>query len=281
MKTFKKFITETNIPEDPDDYYDHEGNGSGMEDAERAHLILTHMYEHVYNLKNPKIPDLNVPSRPISLPTPTFHLKDKSGNLIRKYGWDTWHAPLSAAGKTVAAISHATGSLTGLIGDRQLDNDQRGKIVSDLMEKRIMPFVESFQDDHRKLTKTLYDHSPEFKEHVEILRGHGINLDDISDTHLYDYFNGALRGHQVGAVSVLGNFMSDRSRHDQAQRYFTEENNKAVTIHNHPLGLVLSGGPRLSSTGRDDHPTTVHEPHPTNPNEMVDVTHVYKGHWRR
>lgn len=271
MKQFKQYIKE--MTEDPDDYYDHD-SGDSDDHIKRAGVLLTHMYDHIYNESKPQIQHIEQPHRFVALPLPSYNINDKSGNISRMYGWHSWHKPLNSAAFSMASLSHGVGALTGFIGDKNMEMEERNSHIKRITD-RIMPFVENFEGQHRTLTKILHDHSPEFREVTRPFLEGGLSLDHISDAHLYSYFGKLMQGHQVGAIHSIGDFTENRSSHDRLQDLFSKENNRAVTLHGHPLGLVFEGGPVISqkNIGRNS-ADIIKEPHPTTGN-LVDVTHRF------
>jgi len=260
MKKFKSYLTEV---------------AGGGDPIKRAHHNISNILKDLHTKS--QIPNPNRKGETIGLYAPTYDIMEGGkvidghsfgGKFNRRYRWNNWSSALSALSTAMTVQQHAFGILSGNHQGRDLSleeidaNDNR-------VHDRFAPAIETFKSQHQRYLEDLRMFHPEIKRNLDVLHGMGHSIERVNDIQFHNALLRKISNHQDEIAQRFGGRTGEI--HDELQDFFTKENNRAVTVHNHPLGLMLSGG----LSGNPSKPV-VEERHPTDLHKMVDISHRYE-----
>ena len=274
MKNFKSYLTEVFNNEDEDD----DGISETQRRREEAHDNIAEILSDLHGKSHIPHPH---PSRTdtIGLFYPRVNIYEGgrtvygdgvSGKMNRRYRWENWHNGLNALAIAMVHQDHAMGNLSGNREGRELSNDEIDS-NRNMLRSRFNGVVDGFRAQHEHYLTDLHGFHPEIRKNIDVLQKLGERIPDINKIQFDIAINTHLVGHQM---ALLRRVMADESVHHLTQNMLTKANNKAVSLHNHPLGLMLSGGAQ-PMIGPHLKPI-VEEPHPTDPHGWVDISHKYE-----
>jgi len=273
MKNFKSYITEVFDNEDEDD----DGISETQRRREEAHINIAKILSDLHQKSHIPHPH---PSRTdtIGLFYPrvgiyeggrTVYGDDVPGKIDRRYRWENWNKGFNALAISMISQDHAMGNLSGNREGRELSDDEIDS-NRNMLSSRFKEALKGFRAQHEHYLTDLHGFHPEIRKNIDVLQKLGERIPDINKIQ----FDNALKAHAMEHQLRLGRSLTDETEHHRTQNMLTKANNKAVSLHNHPLGLMFSGGAQ-PMTGPHFKPI-VEEPHPTDKYGWVDISHKYE-----
>lgn len=259
MKKFKSYLTEV----------------SEYNPVMEAHANIARILSDFHTKS--QIPHPNRQGETIGFYPPTYNIMEGGkvtdgvrfgGKLSRRYRWNNWNSALSALSTAMSAQHMALGNSTGNHQGRDLSSEEI-RANHNLVLGRFAPAIKAFEDQHQIYLEDISMFHPEIKTNLDALRRMGHSIEQANAIQFNNALNKKLVNHQGEIAQRFGGRTGEI--HDELQNFFTIENNRAVTAHNHPLGLMLSGG----LSGNPSKPV-VEEPHPTDRYGWVDISHKYE-----
>jgi hypothetical protein len=230
MKNLTQFISENTS-----EYF------SNFENNNRRPQSIDHAHDMVESILDREYKNNNHPIKP------TIHQ-----SFLTKHVWNNFSDAATALSNSLFAQQHATGSLTGKKGEKELSDEER-ITEGDRVFHRHEPVFKDLASQHHDFVRHLYSINPMFKTHIDTLKNHyGADLEKISHNLFSDTINAktqALITHFAFNTSmrpiVSTGELEDTQKHIDSQNFFIKANNKAVAYHKHPLGLLFEGGPQF------------------------------------
>lgn len=262
MKPFKKHLIEATG----------DGRRRDYNPAAEAHYNISDILEDLYSKETIPNPEKKGETLDV-LGGPTINIyADKYGSSVRRYRWPTWGQAFSALSTSMVGHDHALGRLTGNYQGQNLSSEQIHSLGKDIGSK-FSPIITHFKNDHLALLYNLKVFHPEMKKNLDVLFKLGHTLEQIN----HEQFHNSLQKRYLHNSDKLKKSFGGQSgeAHDNLQTSLAKENNRAVTIHNHPHGFMLSGGIPSLTAMKTTKPI-IEEPHPSKPDEWVDISHRYE-----